>query len=419
LDERLLQPLLGSDRTFYIIAGILLVPIGWFVYCWVLQLTKGLSVTAMRTPVGAAMGVYITNFVFFVGIAHGGIAIAAATRLFNLTRFRSIARIGEVLTIVSIAMAGLSILLDIGRPDRIFHMIRYWPERVGWSPLTWDITVIFTYFALSLAYLWLTIRKDLFLCATRFPKRRWLYKALLIGYRPGEEEEIERLTWWLSLAIVFLVVMLSGGVVAWLFGLISSRPGWFSALAGPYFLTAAIASAIAAVIVIAALLRKVFNWEAYIQPQIFRGLGIIVGLLTLFYLYLTLAEQLTFRYAGPQAETTISDMLLGGQLAPIYLPTLLVGFLIPALWLLIQALRPRMFSITATIIASMTILIGFWVKRFLIVVPSFLRPYLPFPTGTYSPSWVEWSLMIGVFAIAILLYMLFMKLFPIMEVSEQ
>lgn len=373
----------------------------------------------MRTPVGAAMGVYITNFVFFVGIAHGGIAIAAATRLFNLTRFRSIARIGEVLTIVSIIMAGLSILLDIGRPDRVFHMILYWPERVGWSPLTWDLTVIFTYFALSLAYLWLTIRKDLFLCATRFPKRLWLYKALLIGYRPGEEEEIERLTWWLSLAIVFLVVMLSGGVVAWLFGLISSRPGWFSALAGPYFLTAAIASAIAAVILIAALLRKVFSWQAYIQPEVFRGLGIVVGLLTLFYLYLTLAEQLTFRYASPHAETMISDMLLRGQFAPIYLPTLFVSFLIPALWLLLQALRPGVFSITGTTFASGAILIGFWVKRLMIIVPTFLRPYLPFPTGAYNPSWVEWSLMIRVFATAILLYMLFMKLFPIMEVREE
>lgn len=419
LNEHLLRPLLGSDRTFYIVAGILLIPIAWFVYAWVFQLTKGLGVTALRTPVGAAMGVYITTFVFFVGIAHGGIALAAGIRLLKLTSLRPIARIGEVLTIVSVAMAGLSIILDMGRPDRVFHMIQYWPQRVGWSPLTWDITVIFTYFALSLTYLWLTMRKDLFLLSSRVQRRQRIYKALLIGYQPGEEQEVERLAWWLSLAVVFLVVMLSGGVVPWLFGLISSRPGWFSALAGPYFLTAAITSAIAVVVVIAAVLRRVFNWQAYIQPQIFRGLGTLIGLLTIFYLYLTLAEQLTFRYASPLAEMTISDMLLRGEFAPIYLPMIVVGLLIPALWLFVQAIRPAMFSVAGTTLASAIILVAFWVKRFFIIVPSFLRPYLPFPTGNYSPSWVEWSLVIGVFAIAILLYMLFMKLFPIMEVGEQ
>ena len=86
---------------------------------------------------------------------------------------------------------------------------------------------------------------------------------------------------------------------------------------------------------------------------------------------------------------------------------------------MIQAIRPRWFSVTRTAIAAGIIMVAFWVKRFLIVVPSLLRPLLPFPEGSYDPSWVEWSMIAGVFAIAVLLYVLFLKLFPIVELEEE
>jgi len=418
-EEQLLRPLLYSGQAFYIFGGVLLILIVWFGYAWYIQLTQGLGVTMMRTPVGAAWGVYIVNFVFFVGIAHGGIAIAAAIRLLKLTKYMPIARMGEVLTVISLMMAGLSIMIDMGRPDRIFNLILYWPQRVGSSSLSWDITVIIIYFALSVSYLWLTMRQDLVRCMDRFPRLTWVYKPLLLGYRPDEGRKIEGMTWWLSIAIVFLIVMLSGGVVPWIFGLLPARPGWFSALAGPYFLTAAIASAIAAVIVVAAILRRLFNWQAYIKPEIFKGLGTFLGIITLFYLYLVLAEQLTMRYAAPLSELLISEKLLQGEFAAIFWPMLILGFFIPPMMLVVQTIRHKWFSLTRTVLAAAIILIAFWIKRFLIVVPSLLRPLLPFPEGSYSPSWVEWSVIAGVFAISVLLFVLFLKLFPIMELGEE
>lgn len=418
-EEQLLRPLLYSGQAFYIFGGGLLILIVWFGYAWYIQLTQGLGVTMMRTPVGAAWGVYIVNFVFFVGIAHGGIAIAAAIRLLKLTKYMPIARMGEVLTVISLMMAGLSIMIDMGRPDRIFNLILYWPQRVGSSSLSWDITVIIIYFALSVSYLWLTMRQDLVRCMDRFPRLTWVYKPLLLGYRPDEGRKIEGMTWWLSIAIVFLIVMLSGGVVPWIFGLLPARPGWFSALAGPYFLTAAIASAIAAVIVVAAILRRLFNWQAYIKPEIFKGLGTFLGIITLFYLYLVLAEQLTMRYAAPLAELLISEKLFQGEFAVIFWPMLILGFFIPPMMLVVQTVRHKWFSLTRTVLAAAIILIAFWVKRFLIVVPSLLRPLLPFPEGSYNPSWVEWSVIAGVFAISVLLFVLFLKLFPIMELGEE
>ena len=417
--SELLRPLLHTGRGFYFLVAALLILVGWFLYTWYIQLTQGLVVTNMRTPVGAAWGGYIANFVFYVGLAHGGIAIAAAIRLLNLHKYQPVARMGEVLTIISLMMAGLSIMIDMGRPDRIFNIIIYWPERIATSSLTWDVTVIILYFTMSTCYLWLTMRKDLALCLNRFPKLRFLYKILLIGYKPDEDKVINRMTWWLSIAIIFLVVMLSGGVVAWIFGLLPSRPGWFSALAGPYFLTAAISSAIAAIIVVSAILRRAFHWQEHIKTEIYSGLGTFLGILVLFYIYLIFSEQLTMNYAAPLAEFLISVKILQGEFAVIFWPMLVVGFFIPALTLIIQGVRPKWFSLTRTVAASAFIIIAFWIKRFLIVVPSLLRPLLPFPEGSYSPSWVEWSIVAGILAMAILFYVAFLKIFPILDLSEE
>ncbi|MBI2831735.1 MAG: polysulfide reductase NrfD [Chloroflexi bacterium] len=417
--EQLLRPMLQTSPLFYVFCGILLTIIIWFAYAWYIQLTHGLGVTAMRTPVGAAWGVYIASFVFFASMAHGGMAVSASVRLLKLRRLLPVARMGEVLTAVCLMMAGLSIVIDMGRPDRAFSMLFYWPQRVVSSPLSWDMTVIILYFTLSASYLWLTMRSDLLHCEKRFSRRGIIYRLLLIGYQPGEKERVDRLAWWLSIAIVFLIVMLSGGVIPWIFGLMSSRPGWFSALAGPYFLTAAIASSIAAVILVAGILRKVYHWQEHIDPAIFKGLSVFLGVVSLFYMYLTYAEQITMRYAAPEAETMVSEMLLQGELAPLYWGMLILGFIVPSLMLIIQAMRPGWFSITRTVLASGVIIAAFWLKRFFIVVPSLLRPLLPFPTGTYQPTWIEWSILAGTFAIAVLIYTLYLKILPIMELGEE
>lgn len=417
--EDLLKPMLGVSKPFLAFGVTLMIIIGWFLYAWYIQLTQGLGVTGLRTPTGAIWGIYISNFVFFVGLAHGGIAIAAAIRLMKLHKFAPVARMGEVLTVISIMMAGLSIAIDMGRPDRIFNIISFWPGRIGSSSLTWDVTVIIIYFTLSTAYLWLTMRYDLARLVGRFPRLGVIYKVLLVGYRPDEKEKVERMAWWLSLAIVFLIVMLSGGVVAWIFGLLPSRPGWFGALAGPYFLTAAISSAIAAVMVVSAILRRVFKWQALIKNEIFYGLGLFLGVMTMFYIYLMLSEQLTANYASPLPEFLVSEMMLTGEFAPIFWPMLIIGFFLPAASLITQAIYPKLRSIIWTVLSAGFILVGFWIKRFLIVVPSLLRPLLPFPEGTYIPSWIEWSVIAGIFAIAILIFVVFMKLFPIIELGDE
>lgn len=418
-EEPFLEPLLHTGKTYFIFAAALTVIVILFLYAWYTQLTQGLGVTGMRTPVGAAWGVYISNFVFFACMAHGGMAISAGVRLLKLRQFAVVARMGEVLTLVAIMMAGLSIMIDLGRPDRSFNIVLYWPERVVSSPLVWDMTVIVLYFTLSASYLWLTIRRDLHHYVDRFEKRGLLYKVLLRGYRPDQEPAIERVAWWLSVAVLVLIVMLSGGVIPWIFGLQGGRPGWYGSLAGPQFLTAALGTSLGAVLIIAALLRKIYKWQEHIKPEVFKGLGAGLAVLTHLYIYMTIAEIMTMRFAGPHAEFMISETLLEGNFALVFWPMVVLGMALPAVFLIAQTLRSRWFSLPGTVVAASVILIAFWVKRFIIVVPSLARPLLPFPTGTYYPSWIEWAVIVGIFAMAALLYITYLKIFPIVETEEK
>lgn len=419
-EEVIVRPILHTSKAFYATTAILLGVIGWFSYAWWTQLTQGLVVTGMRdlgVMAGAPWGIYIASFIWYVGIAHGGIAVSAAIRIMKLEQYKPVARIAELMTVIALLMATFNIVFDLGRPDRIFYMIvRYW-ERVGQSPLIWDLTVIVGYFVLSATYLIITMREDLASLSTRLPaKFKILYKLVLVGYDPNEKEKVEKIAWWLALCLIVLMALLSGGVIPWLFGLMVAQPGWFSAVQGPYFLTAALATALAGVIVVAAMVRRLFGWHEELQLGIFKGVSKILSIFVLIYLWFVLHEQLTIQYAGPSPEKAISEALLFGPLAPVFW-TVIAGLVISFVYLAVQAIRPSTFSLKGTVLTSMVILALFWAKRFLIVVPSLLYPRMPYPVGSYTPTWVEWSLLAGTFAIATLLYMLFAKVYPLMEIK--
>lgn len=125
------------------------------------------------------------------------------------------------------------------------------------------------------------------------------------------------------------------------------------------------------------------------------------------------------QYSPPLSELLVLEIITTGAFAPLFWPMLVLGFVGPAFTLIAQAIRPQWFSLPRSIFAAGAIVIAFWVKRFLIVVPSLLRPLLPFPEGSYSPSWVEWSIVAGILALAVLLFMAFIKVFPAMELPDQ
>jgi len=418
VNEKILAPIIRTSWRFYALVAVLAAVMGWAGYAWLYQLTNGLAVTGLRdlgTRAGAPWGLYIASFIWYVGMAHGGIAVSAAIRLMRLQQYKPIARMAEVITIVTLLSAGINIVFDVGRPDRIFNMVIYYWDRVGTSPLVWDLTVLLAYLILSATYLVLSMREDLALLYDKVPKWvRPFYKIFLVGYDRGEKAKVEQMTWWLALCLIILMSLLSGGVIPWLFGLMVSQPGWFGAVQGPAFLTAALTSAIAIVIVVAFIIRKVTGLHEEITDEIFKGLGKILAVLAVLYLWFVLHEQITLQYAGPLPEKRISESLLFGEFAPVYW-TVIGGLILAFIYLALQAIKPTLFSAKRTFMVSIMVVAVLWIKRYLIIVPSLLYPRMPYPTGVYIPTWVEWSLFAGTLAMASLLYAMFVKIYPLME----
>jgi len=426
--EKILKPLHKTTKSFYIALLILLVVTGWFVFAWWIQLSQGLMVTGLRepgTPAGAPWGIYISSFIWYIGIAHGGVVISAGARLMRLERYKVIARAAEMLTIVTLMGAGLSIVFDLGRPDNMFNLILYLWQGIHSSPLSWDLIMIVTYFVLTLTYIVLTMRQDALILIDKTTSRwrKIIYRLVLLGYNPKEKEKIDKITWWLALTILIVAIgNIHGGVIPWIFSLLPGRVGWFGAFQGPSFLLAALSTAIAAVTVLAALLRKLFNLNEEINEEVFRGLSKALVLLLLIYLWLMLHEHLVAQYAGPIAEKSLSTVLLFGEFAPMYWGVVVIGLILPMIYLCAQALNPKLFSFIGTAFASLVILVAFWAKRFLIVVPSLLYSYsawLPYSSGSYTPTWIEVSLIAGSLAISSITYMLFVKVIPLIELKEE
>ncbi len=413
-ERKLLRPMLRTGKGYIATVGVLSVLVLWFFYSWYTQLTQGLGVTGMRdVPGGSPWGIYMSTLIFWIGISHAGIAISASVRLMKLEEYRGIARMAELLTLFSLPMAGLTLMVDIGRPDRAINIIRFGRYQ---SPLIWDLTAITTYFFATLIYLYLSMRQDIAECAEVLPKRNRFYKFLSLGYE-NTEEEVERhnkALWWLAIAIVPIMVTVHT-VISWVFGFMVARPGWYSAIFGIYFVIGAIVSGLAAVYMIAWLFRRVYGWEEYIPDKVLQGLAWALRNVLIFYIYLWIAEILTARYSGPSAELKVSEYVWTGPYAPIFWSMVLFTFAIPAL-ILIRPMFNRTFNPMLAFIASILLNIGLWIKRVIIVIPSLLNPDLYSP-GSYTPTLTEISIMMGSVWIAILLYAIFLKFFPIVELE--
>jgi Ni/Fe-hydrogenase subunit HybB-like protein len=411
-DERL-RPIFSSDISLYPYIGSLLVILIWGVYAYTVQLRIGLAGTGMNNI--TIWSVYIVNFIFFSGISLAGIGIAAAVRIMHMKTYQPLVRIAEVLTVVSLSMAGLSVVIDLGRPDRAYLLIQKYFERIGTSTMMWDITAVATYLILSATFLYVGLRGDLKICSELTGNwRKSLYNALLFWYDDSEKPTIHRLARILSITILPVMVMFHT-VLAWIFGVGSTRPLWFGAVAGPYFVSAAVASGIGAIIVIAALLRWAYNWGDILKDNIFRGLGNFLSVSILVYLYFMLAEVTTSKYAAPSSEAQVINEWLFGGFAYIYWPMLIIGMILPATILIIQALKPGYVNVKITAILAAIVVGAFWVKRYIIIVPTLsLGAYVP-----YHPSWIEVSITAATSALFFLMYTGFVKIFPLFELEEE
>jgi Ni/Fe-hydrogenase subunit HybB-like protein len=402
--------------------GCLLMISGWGLFAYIHQLSNGLGATAMRNYV--SWGLYISTFIFFIGISHSGTLVSAILRITKQEWRRPITRSAELLTFVSLLFGGIMPIIDLGRPDRIANLVIF--GRVQ-SPLLWDIISILTYFVGSTMFLYLPMIPDMALCRdrmikcdTRFEKiKKWIYTKLAIGWT-GTKMEWHRLEKSMSvMTIIIIPVAVSvHTVVSYIFAM-TLRPGWNSTVFGPYFVAGALYSGSAGVILGMAAFRKLYHLEKYITPRHFDLMGRLVLVLTLVYAYLNLNEYWIPAYKMATSEEPLLHDLFYGGYSRIFWTLQFGTVLLPIVIMAIPKGRsPLMLSITCVIIV-----IGAWIKRYIIVVPTLLHPYMPIQEvpatwSSYFPNWVEWSVTMGCLAGIFLVITIFSKLFPIMSVWE-
>ena len=422
--ERVLRPLHNTTRGHWALLVLFGLGTLWMLFTWVLQLRSGLfAVTALGDwgiSGGVPWGLYIGGFVWWIGVAHGGIAISAAVRVFKVERFRPIARIAEVLTVLGLSMAAANIVFSLGRADRVFNTIVQWPLTVHHSPLAWDIAVITLYLVLSLTYLTLSLRGEIYALRGRLPGHlRPVYRFITLGYTPSEREKTEQILWWLAVAILALVPLLSGGVVPWLFGLVGAQPGWYGAAAGPSMLVESLTSAMAFVVITIAAFRYAYDWHDIIGDDIFVDLTKVLGLLTLATIWFVVHDVLTGIYLAPAHVGELTQTVL---VLPFFWLAV-AGLVLSLLYFGAQITWPdTFFSIPGLVVASFVVAVSILNKKVMFIVEGLMHPSFPplsnlYPTGTYFPSWVEWSLVLGSIVVVGLGFVVISKIIPMVDLE--
>ena len=408
-DAILFEPIRRTGKTFYLTLLILGASILWGVYAYHYQYRHGLGVTGLARPI--FWGVYITNFVFFIGISHAGTLISAILRLAKAEWRRSITRSAEVITVLVLFFGVGNILMDLGRPDRMFNIIQY--PQFG-SPLLWDVSSITVYFTASSIYLYLPLIPDIALLRDHAGKWRWFYRILALGWKGTERQQrlLEKAIAFMAILVIPVAISVHT-VVSFVFAM-TIQPMWHSAIFGPYFVAGAIFSGIAALIVAMNVIRRVYHLEDYLRPVHFNNLGILLLVMTLLWFYFTFTEYLTTFYGAEPLHMTIFWSKFTGRFAPYFWGMFLFCFVIPLPILSFKRTRTPF----GTLIASISVVIGMWLERFVIVVPTLTNPRLPNQDVIYSPTWVEWSVFAGCISFFILLYMIFTKVFPIVSIWE-
>jgi Ni/Fe-hydrogenase subunit HybB-like protein len=419
-DEKIISDLLPRKYNSLGMAwiGFLLVICCLGLYAYIQQLKYGLIVTSLRDY--ASWGIYISNFVFFVAISLVGSLITAVLRLSGVHWATPITRIAEIIAVSAISFAGLIIIVDMGRPERFYNLFLYGRLQ---SPIIWDVVVICTYLCISLLLLYIPLLPDMkILLASKnadlkpFQK---VYKFMGSFWVGSHIQELlsQKAINILCVAIVPVAFSIHT-VTSWLFAT-TYRPGWDSTNFGAYFISGAFLVGSGGVVVAMYVFRRYYGLEKYITDMHFDRMGKILVMLALLYMYFNVNEYLIPFFKMKRPEESHLMGLFTGEFAPAFWSAIIGGMIIPIFVLIFKKGRkPR-----PMFIVGIMVVVGAWLKRYLIVTPTLLHPFLPMhnvPASYthYFPSWQEWSIAFGSLAGALLIITLFTRIFPILPIHE-
>jgi len=417
LRATLWRPLTGASRAYIAALALTFLLGAWGLACWGYQIFRGIGVAGIRRP--TMWGFYLVNFVFWIGISHAGTLISAILRLTDAGWRKPVTRIAEAITVFALMIGAMFPIIHLGRPLVFFWLIPYPNSRLLWpnfrSPLLWDLTAIVTYLSGSIIYLYLPMIPDVAELAQHSTGwRERLYRLLSIGWTGSDRQwhTLERAMHRMA-GMILAVAVSVHTVVAWDFAM-AVAPLWHSTIFGPYFVAGAIFSGIAALLVVLSIIRKLLHLEAYVRPIHFDNLGKLLFLMSLLWFYFTVAENLTTWYGNSPAEMNVFGSRVRGPFAPYFWVMICCNFVLP--FLLLSSRRMR--TIRNVTISAFTVLVGMWLERYLIILPTLSYPRLSAATGFYTPTWVEISITASTFAAMVMFYLIFCKLFPAIAVWE-
>jgi molybdopterin-containing oxidoreductase family membrane subunit len=335
----LLAPVFKWGRGVYLtIAGLGAIAV-FGVYAYFVQLRNGLAVTGMRDTV--SWGLYITDFVFFIGISHVGALLSSILRLTGAKWRHPITRMAEAITFAALLMGALMPIVDLGRPERVLNLITHGRLQ---SPILWDILSITTYLAGSTIFLLLPLIPDMALLRDKFTDapswRRWIYKIFSFGWRGTAEQHVRLERSMNTMAVLILpIAVMVHTVVSWIFAM-TLRPGWNSTIFGPYFVAGALASGAAAVVLAMVVFRRMYHLENFVTLQHFKNMATLVLTLDLVYIYFNIAEYVTVTYKTELAEKALLTDLFSGQFSTLFWITQVFGLIVPAFLLILPMIKP-------------------------------------------------------------------------------
>lgn len=386
-------------------------------YCWGYQLVKGMGVAGLNHPVG--WGVYITDFVFWVGIGHAGTLISAILFLFRARWRNAIFRSAEAMTIFAVMTAGLFPVIHVGRAWVAWWLIPYPNQRELWvnfrSPLLWDVFAVSTYFSVSVLFFSLGLVPDVAVIRDKAKGlRRSIYRYIALGWASTTEQWRHYMAGYGFLAALATPLVLSvHSVVSWDFA-VSIVPGWHSTIFAPYFVAGAVFSGMAMVVTILIPFRKIFGIEKYLTPWHFDNMGKLIVLTSTIVSYAYATEYFIAYYGDDPFEQFIFwERTFGHYALPFWLMVICNCIVPIPLWFpKVRRHLPTFF------VLSIFINVGMWFERFNIIVSSLAQDYDPFAWGWYVPSWVEMGITLGSFCWFFMWFLLFIKYFPAMAITE-
>jgi molybdopterin-containing oxidoreductase family membrane subunit len=389
------------------------------VYCVSVQLMTGIGTWGLNKTVGWAFD--ITNFVFWIGIGHAGTLISAILFLFRQKWRTSINRSAEAMTLFAVMCAGLFPLIHMGRPWFAYFVAPYPNDRGPlWvnfrSPLVWDMFAISTYFIISAVFWYVGLLPDLATIRdrTKGAIRRAIYGALSLGWNGSQRTWLRYETVYLLLAGLATPLVLSVHSIVSTDFATSVLPGWHTTIFPPYFVAGAVFSGFAMVLTLMLIARHTMGWKHLItlrhvenMTKIMIATGGIVG-----FAYAT--EFFTAWYSGNEYERFAFTNRAFGPYAWAYWIMVSCNVLVPQFFWFKKIRR----SVAAVFVLSILVNIGMWFERFVIIVTSLHRDFLPSSWAMYTPTFIEVGTFIGTFGLFFTLFLLFLRVLPAVSITE-